>query len=102
MHQAMASIPLSPMGVPSRRPRTVSMIGVKGWCSANQLRPSGIESVGTKPLDRNGRITRNIGRLLAVSTSLGTMPRATESQETASAACAARSRSAASPNESRM
>ena len=28
----------------------VSMIGVNGWFSANQLRPSGIESVGTKPL----------------------------------------------------
>ena len=24
------------------------MIGVKGWCSANQASPAGIESVGTK------------------------------------------------------
>ena len=62
------------------------MIGVKGWFWANQLRPSGIVSVGTKALLRKGRRTRKIGRLLAVSTSFGHMPRATENHEMASAA----------------
>ena len=60
------------------------MIGVNGWCSANQRRPAGIESVGTKPLPRNGRSIRNIGRLLAVSTVLATRPRPTESHVSAS------------------
>ena len=77
--------PLLPIGVPSRRPRTVSMIGVKGWFWANQLTPSGIVFVGTKALLRKGRRTRKIGRLLAVSTSRGHMPRATENQEMARA-----------------
>ena len=47
------------------------MMGVNGWCSANQRSPAGIESVGTKPLLRNGRSIRNIGVLLAVSTLFG-------------------------------
>ena len=64
------------------------MIGVKGWFWANQLRPSGIVSVGTKALLRKGRRTRKIGRLLAVSTSRGHMPRATENHEMARAASA--------------
>ena len=89
-HQPTASTPLSPIGVPISRPRTLSMIGVKGWCSANQARPGGIEPVGTKPLLRNGRKTRNIGRLLAVSTLSADMPRATESHEMASAASISR------------
>ena len=82
------SAPLSPIGVPRSRPRRVSMIGVKGWFSANQRRPSGIVCVGTNPLPRNSRSMRNIGRLLAVSTLRVDMPSATESQETASAVSA--------------
>jgi hypothetical protein len=39
-----------------------------------------MESTGTKPLPRNGRIIRNIGRLLAVSTLLAFRPSATVSQ----------------------
>ena len=56
------------------------MIGVNGWCSANQRSPAGIESVGTNPLPRNGSRVSTIGRLLAVSTLLLTRPSATESQ----------------------
>ena len=44
------------------------MTGVNGWCSANQRTPAGIESVGTNPLPRNGSSSRNIGRLLAMTT----------------------------------
>ena len=53
-HQATATAPPLPIGVPSSRPRIVSMIGVNGWCSANQRTAAGIESVGTNPLLRNG------------------------------------------------
>src|SRR5215470_4957902 len=79
-HQATAMIALWPIGVPRSSPRTVSVAGVKGWYSANQRTPAGIEPVGTKPLPRNGSSSRNIGRLLAVSTLLLTRPRATDSQ----------------------
>src|ERR1700754_3261381 len=65
VHQAVAMAALLPMGVPRRRPRMVSMIGVKGWYSANQRRAVGMESVGTKPLPRKGSRTRGIGALLA-------------------------------------
>src|SRR4029077_11504644 len=82
-HQATAMIALWPIGVPRSSPRTVSVTGVKGWYSANQRTPAGIESVGTKPLPRNGSSSRNIGRLLAVSTLLLTRPRATDSQTSA-------------------
>src|SRR5205823_7712300 len=82
-HQATVMIALWPIGVPRSSPRTVSVAGVKGWYSANQRTPAGIESVGTKPLPRNGSNSRNIGRLLAVSTLLLTRPRATDSQMSA-------------------
>ena len=64
-----------PIGVPSSSPRSVSMIGVNGWYSANQRSPAGIESVGTNPLPRNGRSTSGIGRLLAASTVLAARPK---------------------------
>src|SRR2546429_10024651 len=67
-HQATAMIALLPIGVPRSSPRTVSVAGVKGWYSANQRTPAGIESVGTKLLPRNGSSSRNIGRVLAVLT----------------------------------
>ena len=66
------------------------MIEVNGWFSANQRRPSGMEAVGTKPLPRNRRSIRNIGRLLAVSTLRVDMPSATESQVIASVVSASR------------
>ncbi len=47
------------------------MNGVKGWNSANQRIPAGIDSVGTNPLLRNGRRINGIGRLLAASTLFG-------------------------------
>ena len=50
----IASHPLLPIGVPRSSPRSVSMIGVKGWFSANHRSAAGIDSVGTKPLPRNG------------------------------------------------
>jgi hypothetical protein len=63
-----------PAAVPSSRPRTVSIIGVNGWWAANQPRTPVIESVGTNPLPRNGSSIRGIGRLLALSTLLETIP----------------------------
>src|SRR5690349_22298158 len=79
-HQAVAMAPLLPIGVPRRRPRTVSMIGVKGWYSANQRRAVGMESVGTKPLPRKGSRIRGIGALLAASGVGDLIPRATDNQ----------------------
>ena len=61
------------------------MIGVNGWCSANQASPVGIESVGTKALDRNGSRISGIGALLAASTLPLASPSATHSQVTAQA-----------------
>lgn len=54
MTAPMASAVFHPRGVPSRSPRTVSMIGVKGWSCANQCNQPGIEAVGTKPLPSRG------------------------------------------------
>ena len=56
------------------------MIGVNGWCSAKRRSPVGIASVGTKALLMNGRIIRNIGVLLAVSTLSAARPIPTVSQ----------------------
>src|SRR5690242_19711665 len=67
-HHATAMTRLSPIGEPVSNPRRVSLIGVNGWYSANQRTAVGSESVGTKPLLRNGSSSRNIGELLAVST----------------------------------
>ena len=61
------------------------MIGVNGWCSANRRSPAGIASVGTKALLMNGRIIRNSGVLLAVSTLSAARPMPTVSQVSANA-----------------
>ncbi len=61
------------------------MIGVKGWCSATHASPAGIESVGTNALEMKGRIIRNIGVLLAVSTLPAARPSATQSHVSATA-----------------
>src|SRR5215475_10497542 len=82
-HQAMASQPLWPIPLPSRRPRSVSITGVNGWYSANQRNAVGIESVGTNPLPRNGKRMNGIGRLLDDSTLFETRPSVTENQITA-------------------
>jgi hypothetical protein len=40
--------------VPEQSPRTVSIIGVNGWYSANHCIGNGIDSGGTNPLPKNG------------------------------------------------
>ena len=78
-HHAIATTALLPIGVPISSPRRVSMMGVKGWYSANQRSAAGIVSVGTNPLLRNGRMSNGMGMLLAVSTLFARRPRATHS-----------------------
>src|SRR5215510_2879961 len=85
-HQAGANHPFRPMPVPSSSPRSVSMIGVNGWYSANQRTAVGIVAVGTKPLPRNGSRMSGIGMLLADSTVLAARPQPTPNQVIASAA----------------
>src|SRR5687768_12664282 len=82
-HQAIETTILDQFGAPVRRLRSASMNGVKGWYSANQRKPAGSESVGTKPLPRNGSSIKSNGELLALSTLFATMPSATASQEIA-------------------
>src|SRR5665647_3580141 len=76
---------LEPSWVPSSSLRMVSMNGVNGWYCANPCNHTGIDSVGTKPLPRNGSKMSTIGRLLAVSTDLTCIPIATASQVIANA-----------------
>ena len=52
--QTTAQITFSPTGTPKSRLRPVSITGVNGWCSANQLTPAGIDRVGTNALLKNG------------------------------------------------
>src|SRR5690349_1982482 len=80
MHHATATIAFVPIGVPTRSPRSVSIIGVNGWCSANQASGPDIELAGTNPDDTNGSSTRKNGVLLAVSTLSAAIPSATDSQ----------------------
>src|SRR3954470_22254637 len=82
-HQATATIPFVPSGVPNSNDRSVSAIGVNGWCSANHASGPGIEAAGTDAELRNRSSVRIMGRLLAVSTLSVTRPRATDSQLTA-------------------
>lgn len=56
------------------------MNGVKGWYCANHGNHTGMDSVGTKLLPRNGRKVSRRGRLLAVSTDLHCIPIPTASQ----------------------
>src|SRR5665647_1931076 len=53
-HHPIARTAFEPSGVPSSSPRMVSMNGVNGWYCANPCNHTGIDSVGTKPLPRNG------------------------------------------------
>src|SRR6266705_2485354 len=77
-HQAMARTALLPIGVPSNSPRSVSMTGVKGWYSANQRTPTGIESGLTNALLVNGsRSWKMRERLLAPAGVLPTRPNTT-------------------------
>src|SRR5436190_24003383 len=90
VHQPIAVTPLAPIGPPIINPRSVSMIGVNGWYSANQRRPTGIDAVGTNPLPRNGSSVSGIGRLLAASALPATRPSATDSQLIANAVSTSR------------
>src|SRR5260370_16876796 len=76
MHQAKARTTLLvPIGVPSNSPRSVSMTGVKGWYSANQGIPTGIESGRTNALLVNGSSSWKMReRLLAPAGVLPTRP----------------------------
>src|SRR3984957_11766867 len=87
-HQAPAAMACAATGPPVSSPRTVSVMGVNGWYSANHRSPAGIDPAGTNPLPRNGSTIRNIGVLLADSTVLAASPRATVSQVNANAAAA--------------
>ena len=49
-HQASADPRVEPTGVPSSRPRSVSMTGVTGWCAAKPCSHDGIVSTGTNAL----------------------------------------------------
>ena len=49
-HHATACHPLAPVGVPSSRPRRVSMTGVAGWWLAKPCSQAGIVRTGTKAL----------------------------------------------------
>ena len=80
MIQTTLSQPFLPMAVPKSSARSVSTNAVNGWYSANQRSQVGIDSVGTKPLPRNGRIISGIGRLLALSTPFAKTPNAAPSQ----------------------
>ena len=51
MYQASARQGADPTGVPSSSPRTVSMTGVTGWCSAMPWSQVGMVSMGTNALD---------------------------------------------------
>jgi hypothetical protein len=79
--QATARSPLLPVGCPSGV-RGGLHDRVKGSYSENQRIPVGTESVGTNPLPRKGSRISGMGRLLAASTLLVTIPSATASQIT--------------------
>src|SRR5260370_34745890 len=78
-HQAVATMALWPIGVPSSSPRIVSIIEVKGWYSANHRTPTGMVSGGTKPLLIMGPNWRRSVELLAPATDLAAIPIASAS-----------------------
>jgi hypothetical protein len=82
-HQAMATMASPPSGVPLSSPRTVSMIGVNGWYSANSRRPGPILSAGTIALLKNGSMTSGTEAMPAVSGDFAASPRATVSHPAA-------------------
>src|ERR1035438_3719710 len=82
-HQAMARIALLPIGVPVSSPRSVSVIGVNGSCSANQRTPPDIELAGMNALLRKGRNAGISARLFAPAGVLASSPNATVSQVSA-------------------
>src|SRR5579875_1368385 len=73
---------LPSIGVPNSSPRTVSMTGEKGWYSANQRIPAGIESGQTNALLVNASNWNIRARLFAPAGVLPTRPNATPIQVT--------------------
>src|SRR5699024_1979149 len=57
-HHATAVQISLPTAWPERRLRIASTIAVTGWCSANHRTGPGIDSVGTKAEEMNGRKIR--------------------------------------------
>src|ERR1700674_4280137 len=53
-HHASATYGALPAGAPASSARRLSTTAVNGWLAANQRTPAGIDSAGTKVLDRNG------------------------------------------------
>ncbi len=70
-------------GAPLSNPRRVSMIGVKGWYSANCRTPAPIFSAGTIALLKNGSMTSGKVAMPADSTVFAANPKATVSQPAA-------------------
>src|SRR5712691_9441713 len=93
-HQAVATIALWPIGVPSRSPRNVSIIEVKGWFSANHRTPTGIVSGGTKPLLMKGPNWRRRVELFAPATDLAAIPNASASHVSAKVSSAMKPKAA--------
>src|ERR1700687_2434784 len=83
-HQAKATCGALPTGAPVSSPRRLSTTGVNGWFEANQRTPAGIESAGTKVLDRNGSRNES-GKVdpFAPATLFVTRPMAADSQASA-------------------
>src|SRR5688572_33472587 len=73
----MATVVLLAAGSPVSSPRRVSMIGVKGWYSANCRTPAPIVSAGEIALLRNGSMISGTVTNPADSGVLAANPRAT-------------------------
>src|SRR5258708_28519797 len=79
-HPARATWALLPAGAPLSSARRLSTTAVNGWFAANQRTPAGIESTGTKVLDRNGsKNDSGRGDPFAPATLFVTRPRAADS-----------------------
>src|SRR4029077_12630435 len=80
-HQARATYGLLPAGAPLSSARRLSTTAVNGWFAANQRTPAGIDSAGTKVLDRNGsRNDKGRGERCAPAPLFVTRPMAADSQ----------------------
>src|SRR5258708_37871976 len=83
-HPARATWALLPAGAPLSSARRLSTTAVNGWFAANQRTPAGIESTGTKVLDRNGsKNDSGRGEPFPPATPFGAQPSAPDSPPTA-------------------
>src|SRR5262249_6202334 len=76
LHHASEIHGLEPAGVPSRSARSVSVMGVIGWWSANPCSQRGIVSTGAKALLAEGRNMMRKVTPLAASGERARRPRA--------------------------